>query len=379
MNLAKLNIKIMPCLNETAFNFLRNFLMQNSHIDNFDISAIQGDAGFRSYYRISTKSPVDSNSTSTVSNYIFMDCPPSYTPIKPFIEVANYINSTPLKAPQIYAYDELKGHILLEDFGNISGRDFLESLLKLKKDKNKDTNDNPDINKRIEDFYKVAIDILVELQNNFNSENSSGLVLKNFSDELLIKELDVFLEWYIKIIGKGGTKGYLNDKKISDEFVSIWHDLLAENPNLPDSILLRDYHVENMMMLETDSISVSSIGLLDFQDSLRGSPVYDLVSLLEDARIKVSRELALKMIKYFAEKKSMNLDDVIRQYHILGAQRNLRILGVFARKSLRDKDDRYLAYMTRMIQYIGYDLSLPASDSMKKLKIWLKTYTDITF
>ena len=367
----------MTALNESSYNFLANFFEKDSHIDNYSISAMQGDAGLRSYYRVSSKStsispisPIYPNSKAS-RNYIFMDCPPSYTPIKPFIEIANYINSFRLKAPKIYAHDESQGYVLLEDFGKISGKDFLESL-----------NSAPDVAKRTEDFYKVAIDIMIELQNNFDSENRSGsklnLKLKHFSNELLIKELDVFLEWYIKLIGKGNANGYLGDKNISEEFINIWSDLVSAIPELPDSILLRDYHVENMMMLETENISVSSIGLLDFQDALIGSPVYDLVSLLEDARIEVSRDLALKMIQYFAEKKHMNLDVVMHQYHVLGAQRNLRILGVFARKALRDKDDRYLAYITRMIHYIGYDLSLLDSDNIKRLKNWFAIYTDIT-
>lgn len=378
----------MDLPNEPAFNFLSNFLAQYSHkIENYSISKMQGDAGFRSYCRVSSKVTHEANKAENLQNacnYIFMDCPPSYASIKPFIDVANYINSTNIKAPKIYAYDEQKGYALLEDFGKISGRDFLESLA-----------GSDDYDRKIESFYKIVIDILIELQNDFDSvikSNSSPRLknlpkLKHFSNELLIKELEVFLEWYINLIGKGGQKGYVsssvnrdsNHEKISQEFLNTWSDLLSERPMLSESILLRDYHVENMMMLDTDNISVSSIGLLDFQDALIGSPVYDLVSLLEDARIDVSRDLALKMIRYFAQKKSMDVDEVMHEYHILGTQRNLRILGVFARKALRDKDDRYLAYIPRMIHYIGYDLSLPGSDNITKLKSWLRTYTDITF
>ncbi|MBA2629257.1 MAG: hypothetical protein H0U78_04380, partial [Rickettsiaceae bacterium] len=111
------------------------------------------------------------------------------------------------------------------------------------------------------------------------------------------------------------------------------------------------------------------IGLLDFQDALCGSPVYDLVSVLEDARFDVPRQDALELIDYFVKKKKLDREGVRRNYHILGAQRNCRILGVFARKLVRDYDDSYLKYIPRVQKYLEYDLSHP---DLYQIREWLK-------
>jgi aminoglycoside/choline kinase family phosphotransferase len=112
---------------------------------------------------------------------------------------------------------------------------------------------------------------------------------------------------------------------------------------------------------------IKSLGLLDFQDAVIGSPMYDVVSVLEDARIKVPRAFALDCLKYFAAEKKLELPDVLVDYHILGTQRNLRILGVFARKYTRDKNSNYLRYIPLVLEYLNYDLSHPI---MSKLKNW---------
>ena len=113
--------------------------------------------------------------------------------------------------------------------------------------------------------------------------------------------------------------------------------------------------------------AIKALGLLDFQDAVIGSPIYDLVSILEDARIKVPRNLAIDCLEYFAMQKKLKLEDVLTNYHILGAQRNSRILGVFARKFARDQNDNYLQYIPLVLEYLNYDLSHPI---MSKLKIW---------
>ena len=152
-----------------------------------------------------------------------------------------------------------------------------------------------------------------------------------------------------------------------EEFMEIWQNILESQAPMPSSIVLRDYHVENMMYLE-ERKSIKKLGLLDFQDSLTGSPIYDLVSVLEDARIQVQRTDALRYIEYFSQKKEIDIEPVLLNYHILGAQRNSRILGVFARKAIRDHDDSYLQYIPRVLKYLEYDLSYIA---LSPLKDWL--------
>jgi aminoglycoside/choline kinase family phosphotransferase len=148
-------------------------------------------------------------------------------------------------------------------------------------------------------------------------------------------------------------------------YIGLWADVLNSLPYLGKKIVLRDYHVENLMHLaERDGIR--SLGILDFQDSVIGSPIYDIVSLLEDARHDVSFDFAEEIFDYYLEKSGINKDNAYLAYDILGAQRNIRILGVFARKKIRDGNDVYLQYIPRVLKYIERDLQNPIFSSISE-------------
>jgi len=297
----------------------------------YSISPVVGDAGLRDYSRAETKD----------SSYIIMDCPPSYTSVEPFIKIANFLGKNEVSAPGIIKSDIKNGFLILEDFGNLSVKNYLLKLDAIEQ----------------KNVYYSSIDLLVQLQN-----VSPPKDLKLFDNNLLRTELATFTDYYIP---------YKTGKTISQEelkkFNEIWRDILANQVPLNNSIILRDYHVENIMYLENKQ-GIKKLGLLDFQDALIGSPVYDLVSILEDARIDVDRDFALNCVEYFVQKKQMNLQHTLLNYHILGAQRNLRILGVFARKYIKDKDNTYLQYIPRVIKYLGYDVSHPI---LEPIKNWL--------
>lgn len=297
------------------------------------LSPIPGDAGFRSYFRISPKGD---------KTYILMDCPPSYCSIEPFVEIANYLRSKDFLAPEIIAHDIQEGLMILEDFGDLSVKKLLQnSVLEIK-----------------ENIYYNIIDILISL-----SQHEPPANLRTFNNDLLLSELEVFTDWYIPF----KLKRTLTEEELV-EYKEIWQRILLKQKPFKNSIVLRDYHAENMMYLQQNQ-GLNKFGLLDFQDALVGSPIYDLVSMLEDARIEVPRELALSCIKYFAKERNLPLDDVLTNYHILGAQRNSRILGVFARKNLRDGNANYLQYMPLVLKYLDYDLSHP---EIFELKEWYK-------
>lgn len=359
---------------------LEQFLQNHFAKDSYTITPIQGDAGFRSYFRVkllenrhregsnhsswrgsdsdrghphlstltTTKklapnaAPSGSAELPSVS-YILMDCPPNYCSIQPFIEIANYLRSHAFSAPEIVAFDIDKGFIILEDFGDMS----VKTLIK---------NAEAQTQKNI---YYLIVDLLISLQDKAPPTN-----LRAYDNELLLSELALFEEWYIPYI----LKRKLTATE-SLEYRAIWQEILSNQVPLKESIILRDYHVENLMYLENRP-GLNKLGLLDFQDALIGSPIYDLVSVLEDARIDVPRALALDCLSYFAECKKLNLPDVLVNYHILGAQRNSRILGVFARKSIRDKNDNYLQYMPLVLKYLEDDLAHPV---MRKLREWTST------
>jgi aminoglycoside/choline kinase family phosphotransferase len=300
----------------------------------YSMTPIVGDAGLRDYFRLSTQD----------SNYIIMDCPPSYTSVKPFIDVAQFLTQNDFSAPQIINYDTENGFLILQDFGKVSVRDYILGL------------EEQDLQERT-NIYHLSINLLVDLQ-----KIAPPSELQNFSNDLMCSELSVFSDYYIP---------YKKNEKISsaklEQFIEIWQNILSKQTQTTKSIILRDYHVENMMYLDQEK-NIKKLGLLDFQDALVGSPIYDLVSILEDARIDIPRNFALECIQYYAEQKNLDFNKVLNDYHILGAQRNLRILGVFARKYSRDGNDTYLQYIPRVLKYLEYDLSHPI---LRPLKDWL--------
>jgi aminoglycoside/choline kinase family phosphotransferase len=304
----------------------------DNHFSNikYTIKPIIGDAGLRDYLRVSTDD----------ASYIIMDCPPSYTSIEPFIQIAEVLTQNGFSAPEIVNSDINNGFLILQDFGKLSVKNYL-------------MNDN----KTQQAIYHLSIDLLIKLQDTEPQKN-----LKTFDNALLASELSIFTDFYAPY-----KKGMQLDASDLEDFKILWQDFLLKQVPMQNSIVLRDYHVENMMYLEHED-GINKLGLLDFQDALIGSPLYDLVSILEDARIDISRDFALECVQYYALAKNIDLEDALVNYHILGAQRNLRILGIFARKYTRDKDDTYLQYIPRVLKYLEYDVSHPV---LEPLKNWL--------
>lgn len=310
---------------------LNEFVNQFFFPEEASIEPMLGDAGLRSYYRVTSKDTI----------YILMDCPPSYCSVQPFINMAIFLKENKLSAPEIFHTDVKNGFLILEDFGTLNLKNYLIANKTLSKE-----------------TYLLMVDLLIALQ-----KKPLPPKLQEITDEDLIAELKIFVDWYIPHTYKKELH-----KKQLEEFINIWHDILKQKTLNKQSLVLRDYHVENIMYLEKEK-SIRKLGLLDFQDALIGSPVYDLVSLLEDARIDVPRKDALVCAEYFAQKANLDVESVLIDYHILGAQRNCRILGVFARKAMRDNDESYLQYIPRVLKYLKYDLSHAA---LVPLKEWFK-------
>lgn len=307
--------------------FIKNFLRSDSYI----LNDLPVDASFRQYTRV----------THGNSSYILMKAPQQHYRLQPFITVANLLNSNGFSAPLVYEVDHEQGLMILEDFSNKTIKDYLLQ--------------NPTDRLSI---YKRIIDTLIGLQQISISSQLSIITI-----EELLKQLEIFLDWYLSLVTKTITS---TQRK---EFLQIWQELLNGLPHLKPCLTLWDYHTENMMLL--DRPNVKSIGLLDFQDAVIASPLYDLVSVLEDARIDVSKDLANQMFDYYLSETNIDKEKALEHYHLLGAQRNLRIMGVFARKYLRDQNDSYLQYIPRVKNYLINDLSHP------KLALIKKTLEDI--
>lgn len=273
------------------------------------------DASFRRYFR------VDGGDGTT---YIAMDAPPPQEDVRPFIHVAELFGSTGVSVPQVLAQDVERGFLLLSDLGNTT---YLHQL-------NADT---------AYKLYMDAIDSLVLLQ----AQSRPG-VLPEYDRELLLREMQLFPDWYInKHLGvtlSESQQGVLN--KVFDR-------ILANNLAQPQVFVHRDYHSRNLMVLDK-----GGPGILDFQDAVYGPLTYDLVSLLRDAYIEWDEEMVLDWaIRYWERARRAGLpvradiDAFYQDFEFMGLQRHLKVLGIFARLYHRDGKDGYLKDLPLVMQY----------------------------
>jgi len=290
------------------------------------ILPLAGDASFRRYFRV-----VQGDRTA-----VLMDAPPPHEDPRPFISVAEWLIGRGLTAPEILARDLEKGLLLLGDFGNARLRETLDT--------------DP---QRERELYEVATDVLVHLHNHPPMDG-----LKAHGLEQWLEELQLFTEWYCPAVGADvDVEGYR----------SAWQQALepVAKDGLGPVTILRDYHAENIMLIEGRE-GLAHFGLLDFQDALAGHPAYDLASVLEDARRDVPPAIEREMIdRYVAA--TGNGEAFERAYWALAAQRNTRILGVFTRLWKRDNKPGYRRLQPRMWGLLERDLAQP---NLKPVRDW---------
>jgi aminoglycoside/choline kinase family phosphotransferase len=162
---------------------------------------------------------------------------------------------------------------------------------------------------------------------------------------------------------------------VRDEFVTQWRDLLGKTSSLPKTWMLRDFHSPNLIWLDARS-GISKVGVIDFQDAVLGPAAYDLVSLLQDARIDVPEQLELTLFTRYikARHATDNTFDpaaFAESYAIMSAQRNTRLLGTFARLNRRDGKPQYLRHQPRIWTYLTRSLAHPALAGMRG---WYETH-----
>jgi aminoglycoside/choline kinase family phosphotransferase len=189
-------------------------------------------------------------------------------------------------------------------------------------------------------LYAAAIDLLVELRKHPAAD------VRPYDRVELHREVALFVDWYCPALGVDPDR---------DGYVAAWEQVFGHALTDMPVTVLRDYHAENLMLVGPDR----TLGLLDFQDALAGHPAYDLVSLLQDARRDVEPSLEDAMLARYraATGESAAFLDA---YHVLGAQRNAKILGIFTRLWRRDGKPRYAALCPRVWAYLERDLSHPA-------------------
>ena len=295
-------------------------------------SFLSGDASFRHYERITRP---------TGESAVLMVAPPEKEPLAPFIRVAGYLLDANYRAPSMLAKDNEKGLLLLEDFGDVSYTKRLQGAPREELT-----------------LYKLAMDVLVDL----HKRGVSGYALPQYSRDMLLKEAELFVDWYLCDVA---PKKKL--ESVREQFRTLWDEALDALPFMPSVMVLRDYHADNLMYLEGHK-GLAAIGLLDFQDAVLGSPVYDVASLLEDARRDVQPETVQIALNYYLQQMEWDKQQFMACYAVLAAQRNTKIIGIFHRLHKRDSKPRYLDYLPRVWTHLHHDLSHPL---MRNYREWL--------
>ena len=300
-----------------------------------DIIPIKNDASFRKYYRIKNK------------KLIVMDAPPDKgESIEQFRTIADIIHTFNLSAPQIVSFDTKQGFMLLEDFGQTSFSNIL----------NKDNESK---------LYKKAIEVLIEINKQSKSKEKKISKLKSYSIDLLVNESLLFIDWYLE-----KRKGELVSSDQKKEFIKILNDFYNNIKPQSSTLVLRDYHVDNLFFLNNQK-SLKQVGLIDFQDAVIGSPLYDLASLLEDVRRPLKSNLKKKLLEFYIKTINTNVQDAEREMRFFSIQRNLKILGIFCRLSIRDKKDGYLKYLPNAVKLLRKNLQDPFFINLVN---WLKQF-----
>jgi len=278
------------------------------------ILPLAGVASFRRYFRV-----IDGERSA-----VLMDAPPPHEDPRPFLDVARWLLDRGFAAPAIHGEDLAAGLVLLEDFGDARMRETVDAA--------------PESELRL---YEAAVDLLVRLH-----EHEAAPVAP-YDAAAYHREAALFTDWYCPAVGLDvDLPGY----------VAAWDAALAPlgDGHAPVTVL-RDYHAENIMLIEGSE----SLGLLDFQDALAGHAAYDLVSLLQDARRDVEPALEAAMLDRY--KRITGAGEAFdTAYHVLGAQRNAKIVGIFTRLWQRDGKPRYPTLCPRVWRYLERDLAHPA-------------------
>ncbi|MEO8022451.1 phosphotransferase [Polaromonas sp.] len=285
------------------------------------------DASFRRYFRVRTQAG---------ASCIIMDAPPAHEDCAPFAKVAELMAGAGLNAPRVLDWDKAGGFMLLSDLGTQTMLEVIEQQ------------PEADREKRAYTLFREAVDALVRWQ-----QASRPGVLPPYDEALLSRELALFPDWYIQ-----KHRGIVIDSALQGKLDGLFAQIRASNLQSLDGARVyvhRDFMPRNLMVAEN---SASPLGILDFQDAVYGPITYDIASLMRDAFISWPEDFVLEItVRYWEQARKAGLpvgDDFGEFYRAvewMGLQRHLKILGIFARLTLRDGKPKYLADTPRFFGY----------------------------
>ena len=331
--------------------------MENGKVINLiksNIKIIAGDASFRKFFRINVNKK---------NQIIVQSKSEKYKNLVIYAAINDFLRKNKILAPKILKKDFEKGIMIIEDFGDLT---FYKILIKTKN--------------KIK-VYKKLIELLLKIQKikspkKIKIKKNKNYLIKTYSTNLLHQESDLFFEWYLPLFIK--KKKIIKIKKLIKKNL----DFFYKKINFSNSIFVhRDYHVSNLMKVN------DKIGVIDSQDAVIGNPTYDLVSLVDDVRIKTTEKLKQEIIQYYIKKGPKiyqnNLNKFLEDFDTLSVQRNLKIIGIFSRLFIRDKKIKYLKFIPYTWKLLELRLKNPKFSKLRKIlndsvskKIRKKTFFD---
>lgn len=293
-----------------------------------ETQGLTGDAGFRRYYRLNTE-----------PSLIAVDSPPAKENNSAYVNIAMELQSRGLRTPIIHAVDFAQGYLLLEDFGD----QLLQPLL----------NDNT-----VTRLYDLAETILLELQQ--LPDNRALFPL--YDAQSLGDEMTLFKQWFVSELL--GVELQADESTMLDD---LFARLIQSAEEQPQTLVHRDYHSRNLML-----VGNNSLGVIDFQDAVWGPITYDLVSLLKDCYIRWPAQQTQQRALAFKQRLGLPVDDqqFLRWFDLMGLQRHIKVMGIFARLALRDNKLDYLKNLPMVIEY-----SLEAAEQYAECQaffLWFK-------
>ncbi len=294
---------------------------------------LSGDASFRRYARL----------TGGPGPGMLMDAPPDIEDVRPWLAVCRHLRDLGFSAPDVIAADVDQGLLVIEDFGDdtftrvlVAGGD--EAAL-----------------------YDLAVDVLVELHR-LPKETVVPGWLPPYDDARLLDEAVLLVDWYLAEV-----TGEASSTDLREEFLGLWREILPITREIPETLVLRDYHVDNLMRLPGRQ-GIAACGLLDYQDAVAGPAAYDVISLVEDARRELGDGIKARALeRYYQSIPGLDADAFEAAGAVLAAGRNAKIIGIFTRLWKRDGKPVYLSHIPRVWRLLEQDLRHP---TLARLKRW---------
>ena len=293
---------------------LKQWIKHRPGLEKVDISPASADASFRRYFRV----------THSDGSMVAMDAPPEQEDVSPFIDMTHRLEAAGLSVPHIHASDLEQGFLLLDDLGN---QDFLRGLN----------------NSSVDSLYGDALTALLKIQ----SANTRDLPF--YDNKLLSSELGLFPDWYLSI--HLGIELNHDQRELLARVFSVLIDNALEQPRV---FVHRDYHSRNLMIT-----AANNPGIIDYQDAVLGPITYDLVSLLRDCYISWPAERVKKWALHYRDQAVANGlmpatqdQQFLRWFDLMGLQRHLKAIGIFARLHHRDGKSGYLGDIPRTLNYV---------------------------